>query len=59
MWVLDFLKLNESPGLKPVCGHVQSVLEVHSMKYFALELCVHVLNLPALLLLLSLLVQRV
>ena len=29
------------------CGHVHSVLEVHSMKYFALGVHVHVLNLPA------------
>ena len=31
------------------CGHVYWVLEVHSMKYFAWEMCVHVLDLPALL----------
>ena len=37
---------------KPVlaaCRHVHSVLVVHSVKYFALEVHVHVLNLPALL----------
>ena len=36
------------------CGHVRWVLEVHSMKYFAWEMCVHVLDLPVLLSLLSL-----
>ena len=29
------------------CGHVHWVLEVHSMKYSAWEMCVHVLALPA------------
>ena len=31
------------------CGHVHSVLEVYSMNYFALGVCVHVLDLPILL----------
>ena len=47
---------------KPVlaaCGHVHSVLEVHLMKYFALEVCVHGLNLPALLSLLLVVLKGV
>ena len=41
------------------CGHVHWVLEVHSMKYFAWEMHVHVLALPAWLLLSSCCVFRV
>ena len=51
------LKLTNLWASEPVavaCGHVHRVLEVHSMKYFAQEMFVHVLDLPALLSLLSL-----
>ena len=41
------------------CEHVHKVLEVHFMKYFAWEVHLHVLNLPALLSPSSVLVQRV
>ena len=40
------------------CGHVHLVLEVQSMKYFAQEVHLHVLDLPALLSPSSVLVQR-
>ena len=47
-----FLRLTSLLVCRPVlvaCGNVHSMLEVHSVKYFALEVHVHVLNLPALL----------
>ena len=46
---LRLLSLWASEPVAVACGHVHRVLEVHSMKYFAQEMCVHVLDLPALL----------
>ena len=53
------MSLLVSEPVAVACGHVHNVLEVHSMKYFAFPVHLHVLDLPALLTLLSSMVQRV